>query len=63
MTRPGPRSKPEEIARIRLSNGLEVSATPQGAVIPPSSMTKDQLMQMLVNAPPVQAKQILGERL
>lgn len=27
----------EEIARIRLSNGLEVSATPQGAVIPPSS--------------------------
>merc|ERR1711939_1289103 len=31
--------------------------------IPPSSMTKDQLMQMLVNAPAPQAKQILGERL
>eukprot|EP00290_Baffinella_frigidus_P010120 CAMPEP_0180140024 /NCGR_PEP_ID=MMETSP0986-20121125/13937_1 /TAXON_ID=697907 /ORGANISM="non described non described, Strain CCMP2293" /LENGTH=653 /DNA_ID=CAMNT_0022082349 /DNA_START=134 /DNA_END=2095 /DNA_ORIENTATION=+ len=30
---------------------------------PPSSMTKDQLMQMIVQAPPAQAKQILGERL
>jgi polyadenylate-binding protein len=47
---------------------------PQGAVpapggapaptnIPPSSMSKEQLMAMLVNAPPPQAKQILGERL
>ncbi|KAJ1470245.1 Polyadenylate-binding protein/Hyperplastic disc protein [Baffinella frigidus] len=26
-------------------------------------MTKDQLMQMIVQAPPAQAKQILGERL
>ena len=26
-------------------------------------MNKEQLMQMLVNAPPAQAKQILGERL
>ena len=35
----------------------------EAAAIPPSSMTKDQLMQMLVNAPRAQAKQILGERL
>jgi len=39
------------------------AAAPAAAAIPPSSMTKDQLMQMLVNAPQAQAKQILGERL
>uniref|UniRef100_A0A7S0NAG1 Polyadenylate-binding protein n=1 Tax=Cryptomonas curvata TaxID=233186 RepID=A0A7S0NAG1_9CRYP len=38
-------------------------AVPAAAAIPPSSMSKDQLMQMLVNAPQAQAKQILGERL
>jgi polyadenylate-binding protein len=39
------------------------AAAPQVPPIPPSSMNKEQLMQMLVNAPPAQAKQILGERL
>jgi polyadenylate-binding protein len=39
------------------------AAAPVAAQTPPSSMSKDQLMQMLVNAPPAQAKQILGERL
>eukprot|EP00281_Chroomonas_sp_CCMP1168_P022820 CAMPEP_0206224194 /NCGR_PEP_ID=MMETSP0047_2-20121206/6899_1 /ASSEMBLY_ACC=CAM_ASM_000192 /TAXON_ID=195065 /ORGANISM="Chroomonas mesostigmatica_cf, Strain CCMP1168" /LENGTH=640 /DNA_ID=CAMNT_0053647141 /DNA_START=239 /DNA_END=2161 /DNA_ORIENTATION=- len=41
-------------------------AAPQQApvpAIPPSSMSKEQLMSMVVNAPPGQAKQILGERL
>ena len=40
-------------------------APPPQAVpsVPPSAMNKEQLMQMLVNAPPAQAKQILGERL
>mmetsp|Transcript_60813 Transcript_60813/g.125277 ORF Transcript_60813/g.125277 Transcript_60813/m.125277 type:complete len:630 (+) Transcript_60813:170-2059(+) len=38
-------------------------AQPAPPAIPPSQMTKDQLMQYLVNAPPAQAKQILGERL
>eukprot|EP00960_Hanusia_phi_P071283 767517-Hanusia_phi.AAC.3 len=31
--------------------------------VPPSAMSKEQLMALLVNAPPAQAKQILGERL
>jgi polyadenylate-binding protein len=39
------------------------AAAPVAAQTPPSSMSKDQLMQMLVNAPAAQAKQILGERL
>ena len=39
------------------------AAAPAVPPIPPSSMNKEQLMQMLVNAPPAQAKQILGERL
>mmetsp|Transcript_54186 Transcript_54186/g.131119 ORF Transcript_54186/g.131119 Transcript_54186/m.131119 type:complete len:283 (-) Transcript_54186:416-1264(-) len=44
----------------------QAGAAPQqqaASNIPPSSMTKEQLMQMVVNAPPAQAKQILGERL
>jgi len=39
------------------------AAQPAVPTIPPASMNKEQLMQMLVNAPPAQAKQILGERL
>ena len=49
----------------------QMPAAPAGAApqqapaahIPPSSMSKEQLMTMIVNAPPAQAKQILGERL
>merc|ERR1711939_251749 len=42
-----------------------MGAQPAQAVpsVPPSAMNKEQLMQMLVNAPAPQAKQILGERL
>ena len=39
------------------------AAAPAVPSVPPSAMNKEQLMQMLVNAPPAQAKQILGERL
>jgi polyadenylate-binding protein len=54
-------------AQQRMPNQAAPAATPAAAqpvpAIPPSSMNKEQLMQMLVNAPPAQAKQILGERL
>jgi polyadenylate-binding protein len=58
--KPGP-------AQQRMPNQAAPAAAPAAAQpvppIPPSSMNKEQLMQMLVNAPPAQAKQILGERL
>mmetsp|Transcript_94893 Transcript_94893/g.138572 ORF Transcript_94893/g.138572 Transcript_94893/m.138572 type:complete len:630 (+) Transcript_94893:114-2003(+) len=54
-------------AQQRMPNQAPTAAPPAAAPavppIPPSSMNKEQLMQMLVNAPPAQAKQILGERL
>ncbi len=43
--------------------GAVAAPAPAVANIPPSSMSKEQLMAMLVNAPAPQAKQILGERL
>merc|ERR1719163_3573 len=58
-------------AKAMPANQQQQARPPQAAAqapasvphIPPSSMNKEQLMQMLVNAPPAQAKQILGERL
>jgi polyadenylate-binding protein len=50
-TQPGPIEAPTQ------------QAVPAAAAIPSSSMSKDQFMQMLINAPQAQAKQILGERL
>jgi len=58
------RNMPAQQAAAPAPAGAPVQQqAPPAAAIPPSSMTKDQLMQMLVNAPQAQAKQILGERL
>jgi hypothetical protein len=52
---------------MQAPGGGDAAAAPAAAAaplaLPPSSMSKDQLMRMLVNAPRAQATQILGERL
>jgi polyadenylate-binding protein len=57
------RNMPQQTPAAAAAGAPAQQAVPAVAAIPPSSMTKDQLMQMLVNAPQAQAKQILGERL
>mmetsp|Transcript_23827 Transcript_23827/g.37261 ORF Transcript_23827/g.37261 Transcript_23827/m.37261 type:complete len:634 (-) Transcript_23827:109-2010(-) len=53
----------QQAPRQAPAGGAPAPAPAPTPAVPPSSMTKDQLMQMLVNAPAPQAKQILGERL
>jgi len=60
---------PNQQQRMPMQQAQQQPAQPAQAqqpavpAIPPSQMTKDQLMNYIVNAPPAQAKQILGERL
>ena len=54
----------QQAPRVAAQGGAPAPGAPAPTpATPPSSMTKDQLMQMIVQAPPAQAKQILGERL